>query len=187
MMQDSGIINRATGLRKQSNLNASDFSTGEEIKRHTYMCPSDADRQQNQTQRINARSYLHLFKPVEFKRGMKSMRKLSVADTLIVGSGVRGSSVRTSGSWWLTNTRAEAQPIQLNSSVSKLRTIIICLISRLWDDEKMALVLTNYPHIGTEPPNYQRSSYNHPTNTRSSILITVASPTKYPKHKVATP
>ncbi|UDD65656.1 hypothetical protein AFCA_012832 [Aspergillus flavus] len=99
MMQDSGIINRATGLRKQSNLNASDFSTGEEIKRHTYMCPSDADRQQNQTQRINARSYLHLFKPVEFKRGMKSMRKLSVADTLIVGSGVRGSSVWTSGSW----------------------------------------------------------------------------------------
>ncbi|BAE66357.1 unnamed protein product [Aspergillus oryzae RIB40] len=99
MMQDSGIIHRATGLRKQSNLNASDFSTGEEIKRHTYMCPSDADRQQNQTQRINARSYLHLFKPVEFKRGMKSMRKLSVADTLIVGSGVRGSSVRTSGSW----------------------------------------------------------------------------------------
>ncbi|KAB8277313.1 hypothetical protein BDV30DRAFT_223501 [Aspergillus minisclerotigenes] len=89
MMQDYGIINRTTGLRKQSNLNASDFSTGEKIKRHTYI----------QIQRIKARNCLHLFKPVEFKRGMKSMRKLSVADTLIVGSGVRGSSVCTSGSW----------------------------------------------------------------------------------------
>ncbi|OOO07676.1 glycosyl transferase family 28 [Aspergillus oryzae] len=54
MMQDSGIIHRATGLRKQSNLNASDFSTEPNTENKRKELPSSV-----QTSRIQARDEEH--------------------------------------------------------------------------------------------------------------------------------
>ncbi|PIG88584.1 hypothetical protein AARAC_000957 [Aspergillus arachidicola] len=54
MMQDYGIINRTTGLRKQSNLNASDISTEPNIENKSKELPSSV-----QTSRIQARDEEH--------------------------------------------------------------------------------------------------------------------------------
>ena len=78
------------------------------------MCPSDADIEQDKAQRIKAKSYHHLSISVKLKLGMKSMLRLSVADTLIAGSRALCSSIRILGDWWLIDTRTGAQYKQLD-------------------------------------------------------------------------
>ncbi|KAB8226440.1 hypothetical protein BDV33DRAFT_197439 [Aspergillus novoparasiticus] len=71
MMQDYGIINRTTGLRRQSNLNASDFSTEPNTENRSKELPSSV-----KTSRIQARDeeYAEAICRRHLDRGFRSPR-----------------------------------------------------------------------------------------------------------------